>query len=112
MKTKTKKPGKKFAPSAQRPKNMLGKRQFAIWSSVLAVAILVVAYQIVRANNDSGLPLTTAPGSLAREAQLDTLEQQQQSHIDAAYVSQQASNAQNDAAGLSGLTEVLDDATH
>jgi hypothetical protein len=111
MKTKTKNPSKKSIVSARDLKKVLGKRHFVIWPSVLAVAILVVAFQIVRANNDSGLPLTTPDGSIAREAQLDRLEQQQQSQIDVAYVSQQTVNAQGDTAGLSSLTEVLDDAT-
>jgi hypothetical protein len=111
MKTKTNKNNKKVSTSSRPPKQTIVRRHIAVWSAILAATILVVAYQIVRANNDSGLALTAPVGSLAREAQLDKLEQQQQSTIDTTYITQQSSNAQGDMTTLNSVSEVLDNAT-
>jgi hypothetical protein len=110
MKTKTKKTGKRPAVKPSSLKAILG-RHFAVWLAVIIVAILAVGYQIVRANNDDGLPLNTPPGSLAREAQLDSIELQQESRNDRTYDQQQMVNAQGDSGGLSQMAEVTDGAT-
>lgn len=110
MKTKTKKTGKRPVAKPSSLKSILG-RHFAVWLTVIVMAILAVGYQIVRANNDDGLPLSTPPGSLAREAQLDSIELQQESHNDQTYDRQQTVNAQGDSSGLSRMAEVTSRAT-
>jgi hypothetical protein len=81
------------------------------WSALLSLSIAVVSFQVVRANNDDGLPLSAPSGTIARAAQLDYIEQQRQNHADQSYDVQQAANAQDDGIGLSHLAEVLDNAS-
>jgi len=109
MKTKTKKPSKKALRPASPAKPILG-RHFAVWLTVIILTIVVVSYQIVRANNDDGLPLTTPTGSVAREAQLDAIELQQESQNDQTYDQQQMVNAQGDSSSLNQLVKVSEDA--
>jgi hypothetical protein len=111
MKTKTKKkPTKKSVLMSRHPAQSVLGRHFGVWRLIILVTIVAVGYEIVRANNDAGLLLTTPSGSIAREAQLDTIELQRESQSDQTYDQQQLVNAQGDSAGLSHLGEVINDA--
>lgn len=110
-KTKTSKNPKKLpVKSAPRSKTLFG-RHFKLWLTVLILAILAVGYQIVRANNDGGLALSTPIGSIQREAQLDNIELQTESKSDQAYDQQQSVNVLGDGTGLSQLSEVISSAS-
>lgn len=102
MKTKTKTSVKKSLPAS--------RRRLGLWAVVMILAILAVGYQIVRANSDGGLSLTTPPGSLQREAELDNLELQDEAATEDSYAAQQAGNAHGDTTGLDRMTEVTDEA--
>lgn len=110
MKSKHKQSNKTAKPRASSSLNAVLGKHFAIWLAVIAIAIVFVGYQIVRANENDGLSLTAPAGSLAREAQLDAIQTQEEAHTDQAYAQQQLLNAVGDDSAVQQLAEVASSA--
>src|SRR5437868_5586708 len=86
------------------------QRRLIIWPLMLVLAVIIVGYQIVRANGDDGLSLTAPAGTVGRETQLDALELQWQAHDDQSQAVQQVVSSPADKEGLNHMSEVHDDA--
>lgn len=110
MKTKSKKLGKKATRTSNSALIGTLGRYFAVWLAIIVIAIIAVGYQIVRANNNDGLPLASPNGSLARESELDAIELQRETSADKDYDHQQAENAQGDSSGMDNVVETINDA--
>jgi hypothetical protein len=110
MKTKTRKTGHKATPKQPHGNKFVPGRRFGWWLGATVLLILTIGFQIVRANVNGGLALNTPNGSLQREAQLDSVELQQQTNNDQSYDNLQMVNAQGYTSALGQMAEVIDNA--
>ena len=109
-KTKNKKPISKPAPAFASAAQFIIKRRIIAWPIILLLLTAVVAYQVVRANDEDGLSLTAPVGTVARESQLDAAQQREEALNDSAAASQQSLVVQAEGGVPSMMTEEFDDA--